>query len=121
MFQCWKCSSTLSGVLLPMSRREECKHCHSDQHVCRMCQFYDDNKGCTEERAEAPNEREKANFCDYFKPLEFNNKSNKKSQSDLAKIQLAALFGDPAPVEEEVDPALSPKQLAEKKLRDLLG
>ncbi|MFT5313107.1 MAG: hypothetical protein ACI8Z9_001592 [Paraglaciecola sp.] len=124
--------------MLPMSRREECPGCNADQHVCKMCVHYDSrNRGsCNEERAESVSDRERANFCDYFKPSNgaFNAASLKQTQD--AKAKFAALFGDePTDKAVEVSPAadmqespdqkvpeaLSSKQLAEQKLRDLLG
>lgn len=118
---------TLRGVILPMSRREECPDCAADQHVCKMCEFYDSkSRGtCHEERAESVSDTERANFCDYFKPSNcaFNAAASKKSED--AKARFAALFGDEpdsrtSSVEDDEKP-LSPAQIAEQKLRDLLG
>ena len=124
--------------MLPMSRREECANCSADQHVCKMCAFYDDKRrgSCNEERAESVADTERANFCDYFKPSNgtFNPASHKKAED--AKAKFAALFGDEQ-VDNEANESsgaesqessgqkalepLSAKQLAEQKLRDLLG
>lgn len=120
-FNCWQCGKPLLDVILPMSRREECSYCHADQHVCKMCTDYEERKGCTEDRAESVSDREKANFCDYFAPAQKVHKASGPNKSDLAKAKLAALFGDPPPEIEETDSTLSPQQLAEKKLREMLG
>ena len=69
-FYCWQCNVKLQDVILPISRREECYQCGKDIHVCKMCDFYEPNKGCQEERADHQRELELANFCDYFKPSE---------------------------------------------------
>ena len=119
----------MTDVILPMSRREECASCGADQHVCRMCVFFDSKSrgSCNEERAESQSDTERVNFCDYFKPSSaaFNAVSHKKSAE--AKANLAALFGE-TPDNSEVltEPTvetkkLSPAQIAEQKLRDLLG
>jgi hypothetical protein len=86
-----------------------------------MCTHYNQVRGCEEERAETISDPEKANFCDYFTPSTENRGSaNFVSKSDQAKAQLAALFGDPEP-EQKTNTQLSPAEIAEQKLRDLLG
>ena len=119
-FSCWKCNSTLVDVIMPMSRREECDKCGTDQHVCKMCVYYVRGR-CEEERAEHISDTERANFCDYFKPSNTEFKPTDKQKSDKAKSQLAELFGDPIPEDDHSDLGLTPAQLAEKKLRELLN
>ena len=119
-----------------MSRREECSSCGADQHVCSMCVFYDRRHrgSCNEERAESVSDSERANFCDYFKPSNTGLKDKDARKSAEAKAKFAALFEDqPLATNEQINKAenvqedqvptqaLSPKQLAEQKLRDLLG
>lgn len=120
-FTCWHCGNALLNVILPMSRREECAQCRADQHVCKMCVHFDNKGICTEDRAEDISDREKANFCDYFQPenKEFSGSVTDKSQT--AKAKLAALFGDPEPEPTLANTELSPAELAEKKLREMLG
>ena len=123
-FVCWKCKEDLINVILPMSRREECDKCKADQHVCNMC-LYCVSGRCEEERAEHISNTERANFCDYFKPSNAAFKTIDKQKSDKAKAQLAELFGDPIvePIDGQAssDENLSPAELAEKKLREMLG
>lgn len=119
---CWKCGEQLQEVILPMSRREECSCCGADQHVCKMCTEFDGFRGCNEPRAEDVSDREKANFCDFFRPSgkQFNKTSNQKEQQ--AKAKLAALFGEPTgEPDENTEAQLTPAEIAEKKLRDLFG
>lgn len=120
---CWKCGLPLKDVIFPMSRREECSQCSADQHVCKMCQHFDGRGGCNEERAEQVSDTEKANFCDYFSPSGqvFAQTGNQKAVE--AKAQLAALFGDEAQVADDTSDQqpLSPAEIAERKLRDMLG
>ena len=120
-FYCWHCNTLLEGLILPMSRREECTNCSKDAHVCKMCEFYDDKRGCQEEQAEHQRDLELANFCDYFKPSKNKYKSSSQNKSDLAKAELAALFGDDLPEKNQDIEALSPAEQAEKKLRDMLN
>jgi hypothetical protein len=120
-FTCWNCGTELKQVILPMSRREECAQCGSDQHVCKMCKFNSTRTGCDEERAEHVSDTQRANFCDYFKPTQINVNAKDQQKSDAAKAKLAELFGDPIPEVPEQEDSLSPAELAEKKLREMLG
>jgi hypothetical protein len=67
---CYKCQEVLemdSGVTL--GRHEECPKCFANLRCCRMCQFFDKTayNECREPMANRILEKEKANFCDYFK------------------------------------------------------
>ena len=95
-FNCWKCGKALQGVILPMSRREECTHCGADQHVCKMCMYFQRGR-CEEDLAESVSDEERANFCDYFKPAGDAYKAADLEKAREAKRKLAALFGDPEP------------------------
>lgn len=120
-YYCWKCAEPLTDLILPLSRREECLKCCADQHVCKMCVHFSDNGRCEEERAEVVRDSEKANFCDYFSPTKENRGNSAiTNKSEQAKAQLAALFGDPEPAKQDSS-ELSPAELAEQKLRDMLG
>lgn len=121
---CWQCGNILKNVILPMSRREECPLCNADQHVCKMCKEFDGRNNCIESRAEDVTDREKANFCDYFSPSgEVFAIESRQKQRD-AKAQLAALFGDETAPNAEIinhKEELTPAELAERRLRDMLG
>ncbi|WP_026375460.1 hypothetical protein [Aestuariibacter salexigens] len=123
-FTCWQCGATLNDILLPLSRREICTSCHTDLHSCRMCQhFCDDGRGsCNEDRAEWVSDRERANFCDYFTPSQKVRPSGQDKSAE-AKAKLAELFGDQpdSNSDSEENQQLSPAELAEKRLRDLLN
>jgi hypothetical protein len=92
---CWRCGATQTEVLLPMSRREECTACGAQLHVCRMCQFYDPKTTtrCREERAEEVSDKERANFCDYFKPRPDAFKPRDHDKARDARAKLEDLFG----------------------------
>lgn len=93
---CWKCGASLKSVSLPITRRDECPVCHTELHVCRMCRHFDPHitGQCGHDYADPPRERERANFCDYFKLLKKAFRPIEKSKSMVAKAELAALFGD---------------------------
>ena len=92
---CWKCGATLSGEPLPLARSAMCRGCNADLHVCRMCQFYEPRwrRGCKEEHAEEVKDRERANFCDYFKPRPDAYQAADDSANQNSKAQLNELFG----------------------------
>lgn len=93
---CWKCGASLEDVLIPFSRREECPECHADLHVCRMCEFYDTSvsRSCREPVADEVRDKEKANFCGYFKPIAGAFQARDSAAANEAKAKLEALFGD---------------------------
>ena len=67
---CYKCSKELpykAGTSI--GRSDRCPYCNADLKVCRMCTFFDLNSynECKEPVADRIVEKEKANFCDYFK------------------------------------------------------
>jgi hypothetical protein len=92
---CWKCGNTLAGVPFPLSRRAECPRCHAELHVCKLCQLYDPRiEGkCREERAEEVRDKERANFCDYFKPRPGAFRAADVARSHAAKARVDAMFG----------------------------
>lgn len=120
---CWQCGQVQKTLLLPLSRREECDACGADLHVCKQCQHFD-GRHCNEQRSQPPSDKEKANFCDYFHLSYKAYQGGYQDKNAIAKAKLAALFGDiqepttPAP---KSAPSKSPAELAEEKLRKLLG
>lgn len=118
---CWKCGHPLVEVMLPISRREECAECGADQHVCKLCQFYNSHISdqCTEDRAEFVADKERANFCDYFSPRPNAYKVKQTAAATEAQKQLAELFGDAPPDIEE--PRMSEEQAARAEWDKLFG
>jgi hypothetical protein len=68
---CFHCKKTNEG-LLQVGRRDECSFCKSDLHACKNCQMYDlkNYNECKEPSADVVKEKERANFCDFFKAKE---------------------------------------------------
>ncbi len=93
---CYRCGASLSGLSLPLSRRDQCPDCSADLHVCRMCESFDTRvpRQCREDGAEDVTEKERPNFCDWFKPTPAAFDPSRKAEADAAKDALAALFGD---------------------------
>lgn len=90
---CWKCKKeiTLDSVF----RTSECPLCAADLHACKGCKFYStgSHNDCRESSAEYVSDKEKANFCDYFKAAD-SIASGSASKADDAKKAFNALFGD---------------------------
>jgi hypothetical protein len=93
--RCWKCGASLADYSLPLRRLEECRECHAELHVCRMCEFYDTTKAkhCREPIAEEVKDKIRANFCDYFKSSPAAYRPEQLSAAEQARAQLESLFG----------------------------
>ncbi|MDH3620796.1 MAG: hypothetical protein OER91_07895 [Gammaproteobacteria bacterium] len=93
---CLRCGASLATLSLPLSRRDQCPECSADLHVCKMCVHYDKSvpRQCREDGAEDVTDKDRPNFCDWFKPSDraFNTGAN--ADAEAAKDALAALFGD---------------------------
>ena len=92
---CWKCGNSLADYTLPLRRLEECRKCGAELHVCKLCEWYDTAvaKHCREPIAEEVKDKERANFCDYFKPRSGAWSNAPVNEAAKAKAQLDALFG----------------------------
>ena len=94
--KCYRCGAFLTELSLPLSRQDECPSCSVYLHVCKMCEFYDPAvpKQCREDDAEEVFEKEKLNFCEWFKPgCDVFDAARAKEEAE-AKDALAALFGE---------------------------
>ena len=83
---CHNCSTQLNfSVNERIGRKEECPKCYADLRCCKMCLFYDPSayNECREPVAQRILEKEKANFCDYYK---IGKSQNNIQQSDLINI-----------------------------------
>ncbi|MFI4967184.1 MAG: hypothetical protein ACHQAU_00550 [Gammaproteobacteria bacterium] len=103
---CWKCGTPLTGVPMPLSRLSVCLKCSSELYVCKLCEFHEPKlrQGCLEDRAEHVQEKEHANFCDYFRPRPGAHVPRDRSKAEAARAGLDALFGGGTP-EAPADPA----------------
>jgi hypothetical protein len=83
MRRCYKCQNPVT--LEFVSRRDECQVCGSDLHVCLNCVFYDETKSnkCREPQAEYVKEKDRSNYCDYFK---FKDDQQKQSDKETAEM-----------------------------------
>jgi hypothetical protein len=95
MLVCWQCGASLASLSLPLTRRDVCKQCNADLHVCKLCEFYDIGKAkhCKEVIAEDVRDKDRANFCDYFKPKANAYTNKQHSDAERARAELEGLFG----------------------------
>lgn len=95
IIRCYRCGESLAALTLPLSRHDECPNCTVHLHVCRMCRFFDATvpKQCREDDAEEVTEKERVNFCEWFKPSLDAFDSVRARKEAKAKSELAALFG----------------------------
>ena len=93
---CYRCGASLEDLSLPLSRQDECQACSVYLHVCRMCAFYDPGvpRKCREDDAEEVIEKERLNFCEWFKPGHEVFDAARAKQEAKAKDTLAALFDE---------------------------
>ena len=61
-----------------------------------MCRHFDRQvpRQCREDGAEDVTEKERPNFCDWFKPSQDAFEPARKASADAARDALAALFND---------------------------
>jgi hypothetical protein len=95
-FRCFRCGESLAGLTPPFSRRDECPSCSVHLHVCRMCEYFDATvpRQCREDDAEEVLEKERVNFCEWFKPSPEAFDPKRARIAAEAQSALAVLFGE---------------------------
>lgn len=90
---CHKCGRTLDPTS-DYGRQETCAGCGFATRVCLNCIHYDPSRynECTEPVADRVVDKEKANFCDYFKPGNSSSRSNASATPNSARAAAEALF-----------------------------
>ncbi len=94
---CYKCGWEYKLPGQP-GRSETCPQCGADLRVCLNCINYDPNVAyqCKDKRADPVQEKELANFCEYFEFAKRVYKPNLEQQKreEAAREKLKKLFGD---------------------------
>lgn len=92
---CWKCGASLALLSLPFGRSDRCRQCDADLHVCRLCALYDPRayQQCREPTVEEVRDKQRANFCDHYKPVAGAFKGGSTDAADAARAELDKLFG----------------------------
>lgn len=91
---CYRCGASLASLSLPLSRQDECPECQNYLHVCKMCIYFDARvtRQCREDGAEEVREKDRLNFCDWFKPSESAFDADRKGDEDAAQSAAEDLF-----------------------------
>ena len=98
--RCHKCTNLLSN-LSDFGRQDSCPKCLSSTHCCLNCIHYDRSKynECAENAADRVVDKEKFNFCDFFKPCgnsrkpgPLSSKDSNLTESEKARLAAEALF-----------------------------
>ena len=79
---------------MPFSRQDECPECQNYLHVCKMCINFDSRvtRQCSEDGAEDVRDKDRLNFCDWFKPSDTAFDADRKSDEDKAHSDAEDLF-----------------------------
>jgi len=90
---CWKCKKEIGEI--SVSRTTECPECKADLHVCKACKFYSSGShyDCRETVEDPVSDKERSNFCDYFKYNSVSGSSADSGKAAAAKNAFDALFG----------------------------
>jgi hypothetical protein len=68
--------------------RDECPACGRDLHICLNCEFYDRNayRQCRESIREPVQDKEKANYCDFFRPAKSGSAQGGSESNAFKKL-----------------------------------
>lgn len=82
---CGKCGAQLDATFHQLGRRETCPSCGAELHSCIHCRHFDESvaKQCKEPFAEVPEDKESANFCDFFQIGEGQKRDSGPSKEAL--------------------------------------
>ena len=91
---CYRCGASLASLSLPLSRQDECPECRNYLHVCKMCIYFDARvpRQCREDGAEEVRDKDRLNFCDWFKPSDAAFDAERKDEEDEAISAAEDLF-----------------------------
>lgn len=94
---CFRCGGEIPANNL--GRRDSCAACGADTRVCKNCTHFDPsrNNQCREEQAGRLVEKEKANFCDWFRPRVGPFGAAAAPSGAQARAAADALFGGSKP------------------------
>ena len=89
-----KCPFCGAEISTPVRYSDECPSCKKILHSCRCCSFYspDSHFGCRETIDEPVWDKEKANFCDYFRLTEKASASKDDERAAKSREALKNLF-----------------------------
>ena len=85
---CAGCGASIS-VDTPVRRQDECPKCKADLRACRQCASFEiaARGSCREPGIEPVRDKEKANYCEYFR---FQGGKGTRSEQSKADLRAAA-------------------------------
>ncbi len=96
---CYKCGKE-NSVKFPYGRNESCEHCGADLHCCKNCKYFSPGAhyDCHETIEEPVFDKERSNFCDFFKPNDssagFSAALKEQKAKEEARKAFNSLWGD---------------------------
>ena len=92
MKHCYQCGELIVSDYI--SVRATCPNCGADLHVCLNCVFHDpmSYNECREPQSEMVSDRDRNNFCDYYRFKTERRENTPPNETELAKAKLEALF-----------------------------
>ena len=83
---CTFCGKEISETKIHI--RDECPACGRDLHICLNCEFYDRNayRQCRESIREPVQDKEKANYCDFFRSARAGSGSGSTENDAFKKL-----------------------------------
>jgi len=90
---CFRCGKEVATGSRP-GRKDSCPSCGADLRCCLNCGFFDAGayNQCREPQAERVLEKDRSNFCDYFRFRESAASGTPKEGASSARDRLEALF-----------------------------
>ena len=89
---CYHCGGALPDNAF--GRSERCPACGADTRCCRNCFFEEPSyrSECRETQAEPVRDRERANYCDYFRPRKGPARADPQSGTPGTRAAFDTLF-----------------------------
>ncbi len=93
MRPCFQCGQEIAADR-KILREDECPHCSSDLHCCRNCELFDPavSNQCREPQADWVNDKERANFCEFFGFAEKSRARDQRQEPASARDAFNRLF-----------------------------
>ncbi len=90
---CHKCKNEIN-VPKVVGRKDICPLCRADLRGCPNCRHYDPNyyNQCRESQAERVLDKDRSNFCDYFKFRDSAPEGITKGDNESIRKKLDGLF-----------------------------
>jgi hypothetical protein len=91
------CANCGAGYEAPVYRTSICRECGKELKTCTNCDHYAPGAAhdCREPVSEPVHEKNRSNFCDWFRPATDAGKgAAKKSSADNARKAFSDLFSD---------------------------